>query len=106
MLLGLGLSCSLLAGLVGSASIGLVAGLLIGGYGMYKALSWFYDVVEEPILKGLGEAYDKVVRFFTESDFIARIRETVQGFWAYVCEKAGQLFRLTKEQKDVVVIGR
>lgn len=106
LLLGLGLSCSLLAGLVGSASIGIVAGLLIGGYAMYKALSWFYDAVEEPILDGLGEAYDKVIRFFTESDFIARIREAMHTFWTYVCEKAGQLFKPLNRQADLITVGR
>ena len=65
MLLGIGTVSLVLSSLIGSATLGLIAGVLIGGYGMYKALNWLYDNVEESILNGLGDAYDKVIEYFS-----------------------------------------
>ena len=105
-LFGVGLTCALIASLVGSATIGIVAGILIGGYSMYKALDWLYEEVAEPIMKGLGEAYDKVIDFFSQNDFIRRVRESLQRFWDYVTEKATSLFkRDTDAEKETVVVG-
>jgi len=105
-LFGVGLTCALIASLVGSATIGIVAGILIGGYSMYKALDWLYEEVAEPIMKGLGEAYDKVIDFFSQNDFICRVRESLQRFWDYVTEKATSLFkRDTDAEKETVVVG-
>ena len=105
-LFGVGLTCVLIASLVGSATIGIVAGILIGGYSMYKALDWLYEEVAEPIMKGLGEAYDKVIDFFSQNDFIRRVRESLQRFWDYVTEKATSLFkRDTDAEKETVVVG-
>ena len=105
-LFGVGLTCALIASLVGSATIGIVAGILIGGYSMYKALDWLYEEVAEPIMKGLGEAYDKVIDFFSQNDFIRRVRESLQRFWDYVTEKATSLFkRDTDAEKESVVVG-
>ena len=105
-LFGVGLTCALIASLVGSATIGIVAGILIGGYSMYKALDWLYEEVAEPIMKGLGEAYDKVIGFFSQNDFIRRVRESLQRFWDYVTEKATSLFkRDTDAEKETVVVG-
>lgn len=105
-LFGVGLTCALIASLVGSATIGIVAGILIGGYSMYKALDWLYEEVAEPIMKGLGEAYDKVIDFFSQNDFIRRVRESLQRFWDYVTEKATSLFkRDTDVEKETVVVG-
>ena len=104
-LFGVGLTCALIASLVGSATIGIVAGILIGGYSMYKALDWLYEEVAEPIMKGLGEAYDKVIDFFSQNDFIRRVRESLQRFWDYVTEKATSLFkRDTDAEKETVVV--
>lgn len=105
-LFGVGLTCALIASLVGSATIGIVAGILIGGYSMYKVLDWLYEEVAEPIMKGLGEAYDKVIDFFSQNDFIRRVRESLQRFWDYVTEKATSLFkRDTDAEKETVVVG-
>lgn len=105
-LFGIGLTCALIASLVGSATIGIVAGILIGGYSMYKALDWLYEEVAEPIMKGLGEAYDKVIDFFSQNDFIRRVRESLQLFWDYVTEKATSLFKCdTDAEKETVVVG-
>lgn len=105
-LFGVGLTCALIASLVGSATIGIVAGILIGSYSMYKALDWLYEEVAEPIMKGLGEAYDKVIDFFSQNDFICRVRESLQRFWDYVTEKATSLFkRDTDAEKETVVVG-
>mgnify|MGYP001775969291 FL=1 len=105
-LFGVGLTCALIASLVGSATIGIVAGILIGGYSMYKALDWLYEEVAEPIMKGLGEAYDKVIDFFSQNDFIRRVRESLQCFWDYVTEKATSLFkRDTDAEKETIVVG-
>lgn len=105
-LFGVGLTCALIASLVGSATIGIVAGILIGGYSMYKALDWLYEEVAEPIMKGLGEAYDKVIDFFSQNDFIRRVRESLQRFWDYVTEKATSLFkRDTDAEKETIVVG-
>lgn len=105
-LFGVGLTCALIASLVGSATIGIVAGILIGGYSMYKALDWLYEEVAEPIMKGLGEAYDKVIDFFSQNDFIRRVCESLQRFWDYVTEKATSLFkRDTDAEKETVVVG-
>ena len=87
-------------------AMGIVAGILIGGYSMYKALDWLYEEVAEPIMKGLGEAYDKVIDFFSQNDFIRRVRESLQRFWDYVTEKATSLFkRDTDAEKETVVVG-
>lgn len=106
LVLGVELSCGLLSALVGSGVIGLLAGIIIGGYSMYKALSWFYDNVEEGILNELGIAYDKVIAFFTESNFIASIRKSLQRFWTFISEKVTLLFKLLTVQKDQIIIGR
>ena len=104
-LFGVGLTSTLIAALVGSATIGIVAGIVIGSFAMYKALGWLYKEVAEPILNGLGETYDKVIAFFSQNDFIRRVRESLNRFWEYVSEKFTRLFKRTDTDRKTVVIG-
>ena len=104
-LFGVGLASTLIAALVGSATIGIVAGIVIGSFAMYKALGWLYKEVAEPILNGLGETYDKVIAFFSQNDFIRRVRESLNRFWEYVSEKFTRLFKRTDTDRKTVVIG-
>lgn len=105
MLLGIGAVSLVLSSLIGSATLGLIAGVLIGGYGMYKALDWLYDNVEEPILNGLGDAYDKVIEYFSGLNIISRIKEGLKKFWAYISENTARIFRPVVSKENPVIIG-
>lgn len=104
-LFGVTLACTITTVLVNSATIGIMAGILIGGYGMYKVVSWFYDEVSKPIMEGLGEAYDRVIAFFSRNDFVDRVRESLQRFWTFLSEKAASLFKRETVEQQKVTIG-
>ena len=57
---------------------------------MYEVVTWFYEKVEEPILDGLGEIYDRIIGFFRNQT--PALVEKIVSFWAYLKEKASQLF--------------
>lgn len=105
MLLGIGTVSLVLSSLIGSATLGLIAGVLIGGYGMYKALDWLYDNVEEPILNGLGDAYDKVIEYFSGLHIISRIKAGLKIFWTYISENVAKIFRPVVSKENPVIIG-
>ena len=105
MLLGIGTVSLVLSSLIGSATLGLIAGVLIGGYGMYKALNWLYDNVEESILNGLGDAYDKVIEYFSGLHIIFRIKEGLKIFWTYISENVAKIFRPVVSKEKPVFIG-
>lgn len=70
----MGLSAVVVATLLGSSLLGLLMGLLIGGYVGYKCQDWLLDNVEMPIMDALSEFYD------TAAEAIAAGYETVKEF--------------------------
>lgn len=90
LLLGIGIASVFFAALLQSSVLGIVSGLVIGGYAMYEVVTWFYEKVEEPILDGLGEIYDRIIGFFRNQT--PALVEKIVSFWAYLKEKASQLF--------------
>ena len=89
VMLGFGIATVFFTALLQSAVLGIISGFVIGGYSMYKVITWFYDKVEEPILDGLGDVYDRVIAFFRSQTPV--LVEKIVSFWAYLKEKASQL---------------
>ena len=77
--------------LMQSCAIGIMAGLVIGGYAAYKAMQWFDKYVEEPVLEGLGEVYDRATGFFCAN--IPILVDKIVAFWAYLKEQGTRLFK-------------
>lgn len=105
--LGLGIATVFFTVLLQSTVLGIISGLIIGGYSMYKVITWFYDKVEEPILDGLGDIYDRVIAFFRSQTPV--LVEKIVSFWAYLKEKTSQLLNDIKSSmnplQSVVVEG-
>jgi len=76
--------------LLDSSVLGIIAGLVIGGFATYKAIEWFYHTLEEPIINGLGEAYDRVIDFFCTKT--PELIEKMVSFWAFLKDEASKLF--------------
>lgn len=90
---GVAATIGLLSGMMGVTTLSLIAGLVIGTFAMYKVLTWFFEKVECPIMQSVGDAYEKVIDYFSKPELIKHVKESFKSFWTYITSNITLLFK-------------